>query len=111
MVRVRGSNKLFFNPIIFSELSDPLVLANHDAIILGEQKWFLEIAPDKKFLSEYYSWSVWQLLAGGMFLTGFMSIGLLVLTGQNESIRSEVDKRTEELKQSNKQLRSKRTAV
>jgi diguanylate cyclase (GGDEF)-like protein/PAS domain S-box-containing protein len=78
-------------------------LVQHDAIILGKQQWLLELTPDKKFLSEYYSWSVWQLLAGGMFLTGFMSIGLLVLTGQNESIRSEVDKRTEELNQSTKQ--------
>jgi diguanylate cyclase (GGDEF)-like protein/PAS domain S-box-containing protein len=86
------------------ELSDPLALASRDTIILGEQKWLLEIKPDKKFLSEYYSWSVWQLLAGGMFLTGFMSIGLLVLTGQNESVRSEVDKRTEELKLSHNKL-------
>ncbi len=78
-------------------------MISHETITLGDQKWQLEIAPDKKFLSEYYSWSVWQLLAGGMFLTGFMSIGLLVLTGQNESIRAEIDKRSEELKQSNKQ--------
>ena len=86
------------------ELSDPLALANHDAVVVGDQKWLLEIVPDKEFLSEYYSWSVWQLLAGGMFLTSFMSIGLLVLTGQNESIRSEVDKRTEELKKSTSKL-------
>ena len=86
------------------QLSDPLALANHNAVTLGDQKWFLEIVPDKRFLSEYYSWSVWQLLAGGMFLTSFISIGLLVLTGQNESIRSEVDKRTEELKKSTSKL-------
>jgi len=85
------------------ELSDPLALANHDTMILGDEKWLLEITPDKKFLNEYYSWPVWELLAGGMFLTCFMSIGLLVLTGQNESVRSEVDKRTKELKKSNKQ--------
>ena len=33
-----------------------------------------------------------------------MSIGLLVLTGENESVRSEVDKRTDELKESNSKL-------
>lgn len=86
------------------ELSDPLALFNHALITLLDQKWLLEIAPDKKFLSEYYSWSVWQLLAGGMFLTGFMSIGLLVLTGQNESVKSEVDSRTQELKLINSKL-------
>jgi diguanylate cyclase (GGDEF)-like protein/PAS domain S-box-containing protein len=98
-----GRQQSIFQSSNIQELSDPLALVSHDAIILGDQKWLLEIAPDKKFLSEYYSWSIWQLLAGSMFLTGFMSIGLLVLTGKNEVIRSEVDKRTEELKQSNKQ--------
>ncbi len=99
-----GRQQFIFQSNNILELSDPLILTNRDTIILGKQKWLLEIAPDKKFLSEYYSWSVWQLLAGGMFLTGFMSIGLLVLTGQNESVRSEVDKRTEELNKSNSKL-------
>jgi len=86
------------------QVSDPLGLTMLTTIDLGGHKWFLQVAPDKKFLGENYSWTVWQLLAGGMFLTAFMSIGLLVLTGQNESIRSEVDKRTEELKLSHNKL-------
>ncbi|MDD1628025.1 MAG: EAL domain-containing protein [Methylococcaceae bacterium] len=85
-------------------VSDPLGLTTSTTIHLGGHKWFLQVAPDKEFLGENYSWTVWQLLVGGMFLTGFMSIGLLVLTGQNESIRSEVDKRTEELKLSHNKL-------
>ena len=86
------------------QVSDPLGLTMLTTIDLGGHKWFLQVAPDKKFLGENYSWTVWQLLAGGMFLTAFMSIGLLVLTGQNESVRSEVDKRTEELKLSHNKL-------
>ena len=99
-----GRQQSIFQSNNIHELSDPLALASYNTIIMGEQKWLLEIAPDKKFLSEYYSWSVWELLAGGMFLTSFMSIGLLVLTGENESVRSEVDKRTDELKESNSKL-------
>ncbi|OYV19394.1 MAG: hypothetical protein CG438_822 [Methylococcaceae bacterium NSP1-1] len=99
-----GRRQSIFQSNNIHELSDPLALASHNTINMGEQKWLLEIAPDKKFLSEYYSWSVWELLAGGMFLTSFMSIGLLVLTGENESVRSEVDKRTDELKESNSKL-------
>ncbi|MGZ8919180.1 MAG: MASE1 domain-containing protein, partial [Methylobacter sp.] len=102
--KLDGQQQSVFQSSNLQELFDPLALAKHDVITLGDQKWLLEIAPDKKFLSEYYSWSVWQLLAGGMFLTGFMSIGLLVLTAQNESVRSEVDKRTEELKEINNKL-------
>jgi len=86
------------------DASDPLALTMLKAIDLGGHKWFLQVAPDNQFLGENYSWTVWQLLAGGMFLTGFMSIGLLVLTGKNESIRSEVDKRTEELRLSHNKL-------
>jgi len=99
-----GRRQSIFQSNNIHELSDPLALASYNTIAMGEQKWLLEIAPDKKFLSEYYSWSVWELLAGGMFLTSFMSIGLLVLTGENESVRSEVDKRTDELKESNSKL-------
>lgn len=102
--RLDGHQQSIFQSSNLQDLLDPLALVKHDVITLGNQKWLLEIAPDKKFLSEYYSWSVWQLLAGGMFLTGFMSIGLLVLTAQNESVRSEVDKRTEELKEINSKL-------
>ena len=86
------------------QVSDPLGLTRLTAIDLGGHKWLLNVAPDKNFLGENYSWTVWQLLASGMFLTGFMSIGLLVLTGQNEKIRSEVDKRTQELKLSHHKL-------
>lgn len=86
-----------------SELSDPLVIASHQTIILGEQKWSLDITPDKQFLSEYYAWPVWQLLAGSIFLSSCMSIGLLILTGQRDSIISETDEQSDGLKENGKQ--------
>lgn len=86
------------------EYANPLALFNRQSIFLGSTQWVLNVTPDNKFLSENYSWSVWQLLAGGMFLTGLTSISLLVLTGHTEAVRSEVYKRTEELNQSNSKL-------
>ncbi len=83
---------------------DPLQLATLETVQLGNQFWFLQISPGKKFLVEYSSWSSWLLLAGGMFLTGFMSIGLLALTGHTEFVAAQVDKRTLELKRSNLRL-------
>ena len=50
----------------------------------------------------YYSNPVGLLLAGGLFLTGFISIGLLMLTGQNESARAKIDKQSQALKKSSK---------
>ncbi len=52
--------------------------------------------------SVYYSESLWLQLADGMFLTGFMSFGLLKLTGQNESTRAEIDKQSQALIKSRK---------
>ncbi len=52
--------------------------------------------------SAYYSESVGLLLSSGMFLTGFMNIDLLTLTGQNELARAEIDKQTQALTKSRK---------
>ena len=75
-----------------ANLSDPLALASHDSMILGKQKWLLELTPDKRFLGEYYYRPEWQLFAGGMFLTSSFSIGLLGFTGKNKSNRFEREK-------------------
>ncbi|WP_411726641.1 EAL domain-containing protein [Methyloglobulus sp.] len=86
------------------ETADPFGLTKLETVNFGNQRWFLQVMPDKNFLVEHYSWSPWQLLMGGMFLTGFVSIGLLVLTGHTESVASQVDKRTLELRRSNLKL-------
>ncbi len=85
--------------------NDPLELTARLQLNLGEQRWRLELIPSDTFLSKYYSWSVWVVLAGGMIFSSILSIGLLVLTGQAESIRNEVSRRTDELKQSHRKLR------
>jgi diguanylate cyclase (GGDEF)-like protein/PAS domain S-box-containing protein len=86
------------------EAIDMLGLTKLETVSFGNQHWFLEVIPDNNFLSEHYSWSSWQLLAAGMFLTGFMSIGLLVLTGNTELVAAQVEKRTQELRRSNSKL-------
>ena len=83
---------------------DTLGLAKLETVNFGKQHWYLQVTPGKNFLAEYYSWSSWQLLVGGMALTGFMAIGLLVLTGHTELVSTQVDKRTLELKRSNLKL-------
>ncbi|MEQ1559326.1 MAG: EAL domain-containing protein [Methyloglobulus sp.] len=81
-----------------------LSLTKFENVVIGTQPLSLKVTPNKNFLAEYYSWSPWQLLAGGMFLTGFMSIGLLMLTGNTELVAAKVDQRTQELNQSNRKL-------
>ena len=99
-VRSTETTRTMFN----SASHDPLNLAKLETVPLGQQRWFLQIRPDENFLTEYYSWSPWQLLVGGMFLTGFVSIGLLVLTGHTELVSTQVEQRTKELRSSNLKL-------
>ncbi|ESS74004.1 putative diguanylate cyclase [Methyloglobulus morosus KoM1] len=86
------------------DMADRFGLAKWETIKLGNKDWYLQVMPKPIFLSENYSWSPWQLLIGGMFLTGVMSIGLLALTGHTEFVADQVDKRTQELKRSNIKL-------
>ncbi len=81
-----------------------LSLSTRESIRLADQDWLLQVSPKPNFLLENYSWSPWQLLVGGMLLTGFMSIGLLVLTGHTELVATQVDNRTQELSLSNRKL-------
>ena len=85
-------------------VEDQLGLAKLETVNLGNQRWFIQVAPKPSFLSENYSWSPWQLLTGGMFLTGLMGIALLALTGHTELVSTQVEKRTRELRRSNVKL-------
>jgi diguanylate cyclase (GGDEF)-like protein/PAS domain S-box-containing protein len=102
------NEKDFAGPITESNQTaqslDLLKLAKLEIIPFGQDRWALQISPGQNFLAEYYSWSPWQLLVGGMFLTGFVSIGLLALTGQTESVTAQVEQRTRELRSSNLKL-------
>jgi diguanylate cyclase (GGDEF)-like protein/PAS domain S-box-containing protein len=93
-----------FGQLEGERIDDHLGLAKLETLNLGNQAWFLQVTPTPNFLSENYSWSPWQLLIGGMFLTGFMGIGLLALTGHTELVSTHVEKRTQELKRSNLKL-------
>lgn len=79
-------------------------LSKLESVRLGNRSWFLLVTPSYNFILENYSWSPWQLLAGGMFLAGLMSIGLLALTGHTELVAGQVDRQTQELKRSNQKL-------
>lgn len=84
--------------------ADPLGLSHQEAIILANQAWHLELAPDDKFLDSYYSPAVWQLLIGCLALIGLTTLGLLILSGQKASLKAQIAKRTDALKLNNKQL-------
>lgn len=75
-------------------------------LTIADQILMLAVTPDDCALMARYYWFFWILTAGSMFLTGFVCLGLLVLTGNTEAVRELVDKRTEDLARINLRLKA-----
>lgn len=100
-----GDKVFLFQDGAQKPVPDPFAITTLKELTIGGQSWFIQVSPDSGFLSNYYSWPVWGILAGGMLLTSLMCIGFLIVTGQTELIMVEVEKRTHDLNQSNRKLR------
>lgn len=66
-------------------------------INLGGRQLHLQIAPSASFLQSTQDMQPWLVLAGGLLLCALLGGFLLSMSGRTELIRSEVQRRTEEL--------------
>ena len=66
-------------------------------INLGGRQLHLQIAPSASFLQSSQNMQPWLVLAGGLLLCALLGGFLLSMSGRTELIRSEVQRRTEEL--------------
>ncbi len=64
---------------------------------VANQEWQLQVYPAPGFISHYSSWSIWLVIMGGLLITGFSGVGLLMLTGRGLQTESRIKTRTEEL--------------
>ncbi len=64
----------------------------------------LTITPTNAYFAEESSWSLWLTLFIALNFTGFVGVGMLVLTGRHVLTAKEVDRRTIQLKLLNQQL-------
>jgi len=66
--------------------------------------WQVSFRPSEAFLSSQLSWHVWWTLLGGLLLTSFIGVGLLVLTGRTAHIAEQVELKTRDLSHINDKL-------
>ncbi|MDT8425372.1 MAG: EAL domain-containing protein [Methyloprofundus sp.] len=66
--------------------------------------WQVAYRPSEKFFSSQVNWHVWWTLLGGLMLTSFAGVGLLILTGRTAHIAEQVELKTRDLSNINRQL-------
>ena len=72
--------------------------------IAGGNDWHITYRPVAEFMASQTSWHTWWVVLGGVVLTGFVAIGLLVLTGRTAHIAEQVALKTQDLSIANERL-------
>lgn len=70
-----------------------------------DRHWQITATADREFVTSHGSTLPWTTLIGGLFFTSLMSILLLIISGRNAQIEALVDTRTQQLEQTNTELR------
>ena len=74
-------------------------------LAIGGRSWVLHTAPTQVFLGHHITSTAWQVLLGGLLLTGLVGAFVLVVTGREQSLRRIVNERTRELRGSKERYR------
>ena len=97
--------------IIYSNFSDNTVksisfisLEARKTLQVSENRWQITFIPSEQFLSSQTTWHVWLVMLGGLVLTSFIGVGLLVITGRTAHIEQQVNFKTRDLKLINNKL-------
>jgi len=85
-------------PITFNSLEARKILRVPESI------WQITFRPSEEFLSSQTTWHVWWILLGGLVLTSFIGVGLLVITGRTAHIEQQVTFKTRDLNSINNKL-------
>ena len=78
---------------------------------MAGRRWKLEYAATPGFVAKNTTWAVWVVLTGGLFVTGLLGTGLLMLTGRALHVEQEVNDRTAELRSEITQRRDAETQL
>lgn len=63
--------------------------------------WQVLFKPSEQFLASQTTWHIWWVIVGGLVLTSFVGLGLLVLTGRTAHIKQQVEFKTRDLSKIN----------
>jgi len=81
------------------------VLKTPDTLHLADHLWKVVYQPHPMFYLEQFSWHLWWLLLAGFWFAGLMGGGLLLLTGNHDTVAKLVRQRTRALEQESQQRR------
>lgn len=71
----------------------------------GSRRYRVETAPTRAYLARTRGWESWALLSAGVLGTGLLGALLLLSTGYARRIEAQVEERTSDLANANRQLR------
>jgi diguanylate cyclase (GGDEF)-like protein/PAS domain S-box-containing protein len=107
LIEIKDQQEVFYSN--FSDgLSDSISfvsLQSHNVIKTAGNMWQITYRPSAEFMASQASWHVWWTLLGGLVLSSFAAIGLLVLTGRTAHISEQVVLKTKDLSAANKRLK------
>lgn len=89
----------------FSFFPSPVDLTRNIVIHVANRLWLLSFQPSQSFINEHLSWTLWWIILGGFMFTGFMGMGLLVMTGRTAFVEKQVETQTEALQSTNTTLK------
>ncbi|MDE2160994.1 MAG: CHASE domain-containing protein, partial [Burkholderiales bacterium] len=97
--------------LLYSNRGDaPAPAAGADGLLdryrldVGGRRWMLSCASTPGFLLQHVGWNIWMAMFVGLLLTGAVIAVALVVTGQDQSLRTLVADRTRELRVSEDRL-------
>lgn len=105
-IEIRNNNDVFYSNFVDSKVK-PISFVSLQTIKTIEaigNTWQVEYKPSEPFLASETTWHVWWTLLGGLLITSFICIGLLVLTGRTAHIAEQVDLKTKDLSVINHKL-------
>jgi len=106
LIEIKNNSEIFYSNFIDNILKPVsfISLQTNKEIEAAGNSWQVSFRPSEQFLSSQTTWHVWWTLLGGLILTGFSGVGLLVLTGRTAHIEEQVAFKTRDLSLINQKL-------
>ncbi len=106
LVEIKNNQEVFYSNFIDSHIKPIsfVTLQSTKTFENGGVSWQISFRPSEQFLSIQTTWHIWWALFGGLLLTSFTSVGLLLLTGRTAQISEQVKIKTRDLRNTNSRL-------
>ncbi len=105
-IEITSNNEVFYSNFVNKSVK-PISFATLQTIKTFKaagNNWQVRYRPSAQFLANQTTWYVWWALIGGLLITSFIGVGLLVFTGRAAYIAKQVALKTKDLSHINSVL-------